>query len=89
MQIKKGLFEIKGFLNLNCEIILFAFVAIKKFNKELIIRVNKEINAPEYPKAKADINNTGVTIPFKDDGEVFESVSKGKFIEMQFHKIFK
>tara|TARA_B100000963_G_scaffold65805_1_gene54038 strand:- start:105 stop:254 length:150 start_codon:yes stop_codon:yes gene_type:complete len=41
-------------------------VAIKKFNKELIIRVNKEINAPEYPKAKADINNTGVTIPIKE-----------------------
>ena len=66
MQIKKGLFEINGFLYLNFEIKLFALVAIKKFNKELITRVNNEINAPKYPKAKADINSTGVTIPIKE-----------------------
>ena len=46
MQIKKGLLEINGFLNLNFEIKLFALVAIKKFIKELTTRVNKAINAP-------------------------------------------
>tara|TARA_B100000886_G_scaffold213723_1_gene148141 strand:+ start:271 stop:474 length:204 start_codon:yes stop_codon:yes gene_type:complete len=58
--------EINGFLYLNFEIIIFVLVAIKKFIKELITRVNKEINTPEYPKAKAEINNTGVTIPIKE-----------------------
>ena len=58
--------EINGFLNLNFEIKLFTLVAIKKFIKELITRANKEINAPEYPKAKAEIKNTGVTIPIKE-----------------------
>ena len=37
-----------------------------KFIKELITRANKEINAPEYPKAKAEIKNTGVTIPINE-----------------------
>ncbi len=46
MQIKKGLLEINGFLYLNFEIKLFAFVAIKKFIIEPITRVNKEKNAP-------------------------------------------
>ena len=66
MQIKKGLLEINGFLYFNFEIIFFVLVATKKFIKELITRVNKEINAPEYPKVKADINNTGVTMPIKE-----------------------
>ena len=46
MQIKKGLLEMNGFLNLNFEIKLLALTAIKKFIKELTTRVNKEINAP-------------------------------------------
>ena len=62
----RGLFEINGFLYLNFEINLFVLLAIKKFIKELITRANKEINAPEYPKAKAEIKNTGVTIPIKE-----------------------
>ena len=66
MQIKKGLLEINGFLYFNFEIIFFVLVATKKFIRELITRVNKEINAPEYPKVKADITNTGVTMPIKE-----------------------
>ena len=46
MQIKKGLLEINGFLYFNFEIIFFVLVATKKFIRELITRVNKEINAP-------------------------------------------
>ena len=42
----RGLFEINGFLYLNFEINLFVLLAIKKFIKELITRVNKEKNAP-------------------------------------------
>tara|TARA_B100000575_G_C23010366_1_gene581990 strand:+ start:421 stop:624 length:204 start_codon:yes stop_codon:yes gene_type:complete len=58
--------EINGFLYLNFEIKIFVLVAIKKFIKEPITRINKEINAPEYPKVKAEINNTGVTMPITE-----------------------
>ena len=41
-------------------------MAIKEFIKELITRVNKEINAQEYPKVISEINNTSVSILIKE-----------------------
>ena len=58
--------EINGLSYLNFEINPFALVAIKEFIKELITRVNKEINAQEYPKVISEINNTSVSILIKE-----------------------
>ena len=58
--------EINGLSYLNFEINPFALVAIKEFIKELITRVNKEINAQEYPKVIIEINNTSVSILIKE-----------------------
>tara|TARA_B100000242_G_scaffold86022_1_gene57460 strand:+ start:468 stop:635 length:168 start_codon:yes stop_codon:yes gene_type:complete len=52
-------------------------VAKKKFIKELIISVNKEINTPKYPKVRVVIKITGVTIPIKDTQKI-EAKTKAK-----------
>ena len=58
--------EIYGLSYLNFEINLFALVTIKEFIKELITRVNKEINAQKYPKVIVEIDNTSVSILIKE-----------------------
>ena len=52
-------------------------MAKKKFIKELTISVNKEINAPKYPKVRVEIKITGVTIPIKDTQKI-ETKTKAK-----------
>ncbi len=41
-------------------------MTIKEFIKELITRVNKEINAQKYPKVIVEIDNTSVSILIKE-----------------------
>ena len=77
MQIKKGLFEINGFLYLNFEIKFFALFAKKKFINELITSVNKEMHIPKYPKIRVEIKSTGVTIPTNDTQKI-ETKTKEK-----------